>query len=119
MRGFLLGNVGFMSLAAELTCAHAICAFSWSSKKISSAALIFNLTYCIKTTFYDGSVVLKRHTAGWVLNRFFFESCGKTYDFLRTTIYERWKGDDPFQASILENTVCRVSWTTLFPRFGV
>lgn len=62
------------------TCAHAICSVSWSSKKLHLALSRIDLIYCKKSTFYDGSLILKRHTAGWVLNWFFYESCGKTYD---------------------------------------
>jgi hypothetical protein len=61
-----------------------------------------------KSTFYDGALILKRHTAGWIVNRFFFESCGKNYDFLRKTILERWKADDPSLLLMLEKTVYRV-----------
>ena len=65
--------------------------------------------FFLKSTFYDGTLILKKHTTGWIVNRFFYESCGKNYDFLRTTILERWKGEDPTQLGMpLERTIQRV-----------
>lgn len=45
-----------------------------------------------QSTFYDGLLILNKYTFTWMVDRFFFESLGVSYDSLVRTIQISWKG---------------------------
>ncbi|RDB19321.1 N-alpha-acetyltransferase 35, NatC auxiliary subunit [Hypsizygus marmoreus] len=47
-----------------------------------------------QSTFYDGLLILNKFTFTWMVDRFFYETLGVTYDSLASTIKQHW----PFQA---------------------
>ncbi|KJA19072.1 hypothetical protein HYPSUDRAFT_144144 [Hypholoma sublateritium FD-334 SS-4] len=47
-----------------------------------------------QTTFYDGFLVLNKYSFEWLANRFFYETIGINYDWIRATVVGRWTGEE-------------------------
>lgn len=70
-----------------------------------------------QSIFYDGLLVLNKYSLTWLVDRFFFETLGITYDSIAKTIRERWTSTAPlpmkaiehglYKARSITHTICR------------
>ncbi|KAJ3500829.1 hypothetical protein NLJ89_g9616 [Agrocybe chaxingu] len=48
-----------------------------------------------QSTFSDGVLILNRYSFGWMINQFFLETVGVSYDSIYAMVSSRWDGGDP------------------------
>ncbi|KAF8061759.1 Mak10 subunit, NatC N-terminal acetyltransferase-domain-containing protein [Lyophyllum atratum] len=48
-----------------------------------------------QSTFYDGLLILNRYTFTWMVDRFFYETLGVTYDTIGRTVKHYWPSETP------------------------
>ena len=62
----------------------------------------------IKSTFYDGVLILHRHTFDWIVHQFFCETIGVDYSSIHEAILETWTGPEPAPLKKLERSLYKV-----------
>ncbi|KAF9460883.1 Mak10 subunit, NatC N-terminal acetyltransferase-domain-containing protein [Collybia nuda] len=77
----------------------------WLPQSISHTAY---LRSAMQSTFYDGLLILGKHTYVWMVDRFFFESLGVSYDSLVKTIRDYWTGPAPPPISQMERILYKL-----------
>jgi len=84
-----------------------------SLAQVRSSILLFpqsdaDLSFELKSTFYDGFLILHRHSLGWMVNQFFYETIGVDYDSLHDAVLEKWTGPEPAPLEKLERSLYKV-----------
>ncbi|PFH53575.1 hypothetical protein AMATHDRAFT_73372 [Amanita thiersii Skay4041] len=70
-----------------------------------------------QTTFYSGVLVLRGFTFSWLVDRFFFESLGVSYEFILKNIEKHWSNDnESFSVQKLEHVLFTVNHGQTHPR---
>lgn len=67
-----------------------------------------DLSFEIKSTFYDGFSILHRHSFDWMVHRFFCETIGVDYNSILETILETWTGSEPAPLKKLDRSLYKV-----------
>jgi N-alpha-acetyltransferase 35, NatC auxiliary subunit len=62
----------------------------------------------LKSTFYDGVLILHRHCFDWMVDQFFCEMIGVDYDSIHEAILERWTGPEPAPLKKLDRSLYKV-----------
>ncbi|KAF8801418.1 hypothetical protein BYT27DRAFT_7198198 [Phlegmacium glaucopus] len=61
-----------------------------------------------QSTFYDGFLILHRHSLGWMVNQFFFETVGMDYDSIHEAVIQRWTGPEPAPLREVERSLYKL-----------
>ncbi|TFK32597.1 Mak10 subunit, NatC N-terminal acetyltransferase-domain-containing protein [Crucibulum laeve] len=77
----------------------------WMSEPALRSPYIRSLT---QSTFYDGLLILNKYTYAWMVDRFFLETLGVTYDTIVKTINERWTGSSVAPLTKIERTMYKL-----------
>ncbi|KAF9528205.1 Mak10 subunit, NatC N-terminal acetyltransferase-domain-containing protein [Crepidotus variabilis] len=64
----------------------------WLINKDRTTRVPYARSLC-QTSFYDGFKIMSRFSIPWLINQFFYETCGVEWDEIRSVILERWRGD--------------------------
>ncbi|KAF8172074.1 Mak10 subunit, NatC N-terminal acetyltransferase-domain-containing protein [Pholiota molesta] len=69
-----------------------------------------------QTTFYDGFLVMHKHSFEWMVNRVFYETVGCKYDWIAAAIIDRWIGEDDPPLKRVERSLSKalVEWHGLY-----
>ena len=73
-----------------------------------------DLSFELKTTFYDGFSILHRHSLDWMIQQFFCETIGVDYKFIQETINEIWTGSEPAPLRKLDRSLYKVYFIVYF-----
>ena len=52
---------------------------------------------------------MNKYSFGWMINQFFYETCGVSYDSIHNVVVDRWQGDEPPPTKRLERVIHKVS----------
>lgn len=66
------------------------------------------LFFELKSTFYDGFLILRRYSFDWMVNQFFRETIGMDYDYIRDIVLETWTGSEPAPLKPLQRSLYKV-----------
>ena len=67
-----------------------------------------DLSFDIKSTFYDGFSILHRHSLDWMVHRFFCETIGVDYNSIHEAIRKAWTGSEPAPLKKLDRSLYKV-----------
>ena len=67
-----------------------------------------DLSFDIKSTFYDGYSILHRHSLDWMVQQFFCETIGVDYNSIHEAIIETWRGSEPAPLKKLDRSLYKV-----------
>jgi hypothetical protein len=61
-----------------------------------------------QSAFFDGTRVLNKYSSGWIVDRFFVETLGLSYDQLVKAVTSRWVGIGPLSFEDMEHRIIQV-----------
>ncbi|KAF9032977.1 Mak10 subunit, NatC N-terminal acetyltransferase-domain-containing protein [Panaeolus papilionaceus] len=77
----------------------------WNPNRVVAAPYTRSIA---QTTFYDGLVILGKHSFGWMINRFFLETIGEDYDAIHSTVARLWNRVGPNPLKKVEKMLFRL-----------
>ena len=73
-----------------------------------------DISFDIKSTFYDGFSIMHRHSLDWMVQQFFFETIGVDYKSIHEVIIETWTGSEPAPLRKLDRGLYKVYFFVYF-----
>ncbi|KAF8162736.1 Mak10 subunit, NatC N-terminal acetyltransferase-domain-containing protein [Crassisporium funariophilum] len=77
----------------------------WLPDRLLRVPYVRSLT---QSAFYDGFLILNKHSFGWMINQFFLETIGVDYDSIHAAVLNRWTCSEPAPLKKLERSLYKL-----------